>query len=222
LPEPISIKQFRNRKNLKDMVYQMLKQRILNGEYKPGDQLLIDKLVQQLRISRTPIKEAINQLNAEGIVDIFSQRGTFITSLSAKDIQDTVDVRKTLELFALEKLIDNLDEKDKVALKKWLRVPDGKQAADRRAVKLDDLNFHKYVIGASKNKELIRVYDMLFTKIQLVITYQNQTEQINLWTNEHAAIIKNILKKDLVKAKEALCRHLDQACSRLLQGQKHQ
>jgi DNA-binding GntR family transcriptional regulator len=204
------------------MVYQMLKQRILNGEYKPGDQLLIDKLVQQLRISRTPIKEAINQLNAEGIVDIFSQRGTFITSLSAKDIQDTVDVRKTLELFALEKLIDNLDEKDKVALKKWLRVPDGKQAPDRRAVKLDDLNFHKYVIGASKNKELIRVYDMLFTKIQLVITYQNQTEQINLWTNEHAAIIKNILKKDLVKAKEALCRHLDQACSRLLQGQKHQ
>jgi len=204
------------------MVYQMLEQRILNGEYKPGDQLLIDKLVQQLRISRTPIKEAINQLNAEGIVDIFSQRGTFITSLSAKDIQDTVDVRKTLELFALEKLIDNLDEKDKVALKKWLRVPDGKQAADRRAVKLDDLNFHKYVIGASKNKELIRVYDMLFTKIQLVITYQNQTEQINLWTNEHAAIIKNILKKDLVKAKEALCRHLDQACSRLLQGQKHQ
>ena len=222
MPEPISIKQFRNRKNLKDMVYQMLKQRILNGEYKPGDQLLIDKLVQQLRISRTPIKEAINQLNAEGIVDIFSQRGTFITSLSAKDIRDTVDVRKTLELFALEKLIDNLDEKDEVELKKWLRVPDGKQAADRRAVKLDDLNFHAYVIGASKNKELIRVYDMLFTRIQLVITYQNQTEQINLWTNEHAAIIKNILKKDLVKAKEALCRHLDQACSRLLQGQKHQ
>jgi DNA-binding GntR family transcriptional regulator len=218
----ISIRQFRNRKNLKDMVYQMLKQRILNGEYKPGDQLLIEKLVQQLRISRTPIKEAINQLQAEGIVDIFSQRGTFITSLSAEDIQDTFDVRKALELSALEKLIDNLDGKDEVELKKWLREPDGKQAADRRSLKLYDLNFHKYIIGASKNKELIRVYDTLFTKIQMVLTHPSQTEQIKLWTNEHAAIIKNILKKDVVKAKEALCKHLDQACNRLIQAQEQE
>lgn len=105
-------------------------------------------------------------------------------------------------MFILEKLIDNLDEKNEVELKKWLREHDAKQAADRRSVKLYDLNFRKHIISASKNNELIRVYDMLFTQIQLAVTYQNQTEEIKLWTNEHAATIKNILKKDLVKSKK--------------------
>jgi DNA-binding GntR family transcriptional regulator len=218
----INIEQIHNRRNLKDMVYQMLKQRILHGDYKPGEQLLIDKLVREFKVSRTPIKEAINQLDAEGLVDIFSQRGTFITNLSIKDIQDTFDVRKLLELFALEKLINTLSEEDKTALKKWLEEPEARLIADKRALKLYDLNFHKYIIDASKNHELIRVYDLLFTKIQLVITSPNQFDEAELWTNEHEAIIEHILTKDVVKAKEAMLRHLDQACRRLIRAQKHE
>jgi len=80
----ITVGDFHNRKSLKDMVYQIIRQRILDGQYQPGDQLSIDKLIKELKISRTPVKEAFNQLRTEGLIEIISQRGTYITKLSIK------------------------------------------------------------------------------------------------------------------------------------------
>jgi len=216
----ISVEDFHNRKSLKDMVYQMIRQRILDGEYRPGDQLSIDELTKELKISRTPVKEAFNQLHAEGLIQIISQRGTYVTKLSIKDIKDTFDLRKVLEIYALEELVKNLDKREENILKKWLNDPTHQITPGKASKKSYDVEFHKYIIKASRNNELIRVYDMLSAKIQLVISYPNKSDKEKTWLKEHKDIIESILKRDISKAKKALITHLDNAYRRIVEDIK--
>ncbi len=216
----ITVGDFHNRKSLKDMVYQIIRQRILDGQYQPGDQLSIDKLIKELKISRTPVKEAFNQLRTEGLIEIISQRGTYITKLSIKDIRDTFDLRKVLEIYALEDLIKNFDHKEEYILKKWLNEPTHQITPTKPSKKAYDVEFHKHIIRASGNNELIKIYDMLSAKIQLVISYPDQPGEEKIWLREHRDIIESILKRDILKAKKTLITHLDNAYNRIIESKK--
>src|SRR5712692_5955504 len=91
-----------NHANISDGVYEFLRRRILDHEYPPGYRFDLSGLADELGISRTPIREAMHRLEAEGLVDILPRRGTFVTTIELQEIAEGFDVRCALERFAAE------------------------------------------------------------------------------------------------------------------------
>ena len=82
---------------LREKVYQVIKDRIINGQYQPGQPLNEKEITEELQVSRTPFREAINALNEENLVQIFANRGIFVREITAKDLANSFEIRFLLE-----------------------------------------------------------------------------------------------------------------------------
>ena len=97
---------------LRDEVYDLLRERILSLRYPPNFRFDLSALEEQLGISRTPLKEAMQRLEAEGLVDIRPRRGTFVTGFDPQDIAESYDVRRVIECAAAETLAAYVTDAD--------------------------------------------------------------------------------------------------------------
>ena len=99
---------------LRDVVFQTLRQAILKGELQPGERLMEIKLAETLGVSRTPIREAIRKLELEGLVVMIPRKGAAVANITEKDTKDVLEVRRTLEMFAVEVACDRITEEQLV------------------------------------------------------------------------------------------------------------
>ncbi len=86
-----------NYKPLRDVVFENLREAILEGKLKPGQRLMEVQLAEQLGVSRTPVREAIRKLELEGLVVMLPRKGAYVANMSLKDIMDVLEVRASLE-----------------------------------------------------------------------------------------------------------------------------
>ena len=86
-----------SKSSLRDQVFQKLRSDILSGRYQPGDELVESTVGKELGVSRTPVREAIRQLELEGLVELIPNKGTIVNGISAKDVQDIYCIRSKLE-----------------------------------------------------------------------------------------------------------------------------
>jgi DNA-binding GntR family transcriptional regulator len=89
-----------NQTKISDQVYEYLRGEIISGRLAPGERLDLDRIVEQLKVSKMPIKEALGRLAGEGLVDIQSRRGTYVGRVDARDLAETFEVRRALEMLA--------------------------------------------------------------------------------------------------------------------------
>ncbi len=87
--------------NLHERVYVYLRDKILNNELKPGSKIIYEDIIKELGVSRTPLRDAINRLKQDGLIDVKPRSGSYVNLPNVKDIEDLYDVRKALELKAL-------------------------------------------------------------------------------------------------------------------------
>jgi GntR family transcriptional regulator, rspAB operon transcriptional repressor len=85
--------------NLNDVVYHLLRERILSRTFAPGERLDLDDLASRLEISRTPLKDALNRLAVEGLIEIQPRRGTFVTKPDAVKLDEAYKIRSAYELY---------------------------------------------------------------------------------------------------------------------------
>ena len=86
-----------NYKPLRDVVFENLREAILEGHLKPGQRLMEVQLAEQLGVSRTPVREAIRKLELEGLVVMLPRKGAYVANMSLKDIIDVLEIRSSLE-----------------------------------------------------------------------------------------------------------------------------
>lgn len=98
--------------NLNEVVYQLLRERILSYAFAPGQRLDLVELEQLLQVSRTPLKDAMNRLEIEGLVEIHARRGTFVASLDVDKLDDAYKVRSAYELYVALCLFKYLTSED--------------------------------------------------------------------------------------------------------------
>lgn len=91
-----------NRATLSDQIYDYLRGEILTGRVLPGERLDLGGLVARLKVSKMPVKEAIGRLATEGLLDVQAQRGTFISRVDPRELAETFEVRRALEMLAGE------------------------------------------------------------------------------------------------------------------------
>ena len=151
-----------------EIAYEQIRESILFGRISPGDHINENKLSSELGISRAPIREACRQLQNEGLVEISKNKGVFVVDLSAEEAVELYEIRIALEVLAVEKAAEKVDEKDLVLLTRC--VDDLKSA-----VKLNDptahqeaaVNFHQTIAGISGSLHLKKMINSVSNRISL-------------------------------------------------------
>ena len=96
--------------NIREEVYKLIRQRILDHNYPPGFRFDLSELETQLGISRTPLKEALQRLEIEGLVEIRPRRGTFVSQIDTQELMDNYGVRHALELYIARTALADVDQ----------------------------------------------------------------------------------------------------------------
>jgi DNA-binding GntR family transcriptional regulator len=225
-PPPLAIppvgQQFRN---LNHQVYTALLQAITDRRVAPGERLRLDQLAAQLHVSRTPIRDALSRLVAQGLVQPTGRRGLCVTRLSAEDLDQLYDLRLMCELYALEKgmrrvsapLLQELDR----SLAELVRLSASPNPSDRLPQSLADREFHARLVGLAGNPRLDQYYDDLNIHIHSVrvgpsLLTARARQAVN--AKEHGDILAALRRRHLAAAKAAVRRHIGNARRRALES----
>ena len=95
---------------IKEQVYEIIKDKILSGELKPGEKLIESRLADLLNVSRSPVREVLNELVGQGLLENIPNKGVFVKTLSVKDIYNIFEFREVMEKYAISKTIELLTD----------------------------------------------------------------------------------------------------------------
>ena len=200
---------------LSEKVYAVLKEKILKRELRPGEKVLIDEIAHQLGVSRTPVKDAVNRLAVEGLVEKVARRGTFVTQLTSRDVVELFDLRLLLELYAAEKILEKgkaelfLAEMGK-CMANMEKAINGDEYLDYEAFMSWDRDLHLSLIRLAANNHLLQIYQGLNIHIQIARAhYLNSVEGALQAQQEHEAIYEAFNNGNWEQVKKALSTHIN-------------
>src|ERR1700689_1925600 len=155
------------RRRAVDDVHQAIREAILDRRFPPRMRLNVEELASQLGVSLTPVRSAIQLLAAEGLVDVQSRSGTFVATLSHRDLEETFDIRCALECLAAEKAV--LTDRDIERARKLLAtlVKPVKNEAQQKLHEQANRDLHEIIIRASGNQRRAEMYDSLQAHIAM-------------------------------------------------------
>ncbi|MBK5294790.1 MAG: GntR family transcriptional regulator [Acidobacteriia bacterium] len=199
-----------------DAVYEILRDRILSSQFKPGERLHIDDLSAKLGVSFTPVRHAIHQLAAEGLVEVRPRKGTFVASLNNKDVEETFDIRCALECLAAEKAVSHITP-DQLAAIKQLLVSLSRPVVtreDRKSHERDNSEFHRAIVAAAGNQRLVEIYEDLNAHLQIGRAHTGSDDESSRFSQEqaeHVAIVEALDRRDSAALVRALRQHISRA-----------
>ena len=203
---------------LRDVVFNTLRQAILRGELKPGERLMEIQLANKLGVSRTPIREAIRKLELEGLVLMIPRRGAEVAEITEKSLRDVLEVRGALEELAVklacQKITDAQIQELRVAEKAFELAL---QSGDVTTYAEADVKFHDVIYIATDNQRLIQLLSNLREQMyRYRVEYLKREEAHETLLIEHKRIIETIAKRDMDAAVDAVCQHIDNQVSAVI------
>lgn len=196
---------------IRDQVYQLLKEEICDGKYEPGYWLQEKEVADRLRVSRSPVREALRQLTRDGLVRDIPNKGVFVREFSIRDIQDVFDLRIMMESFALLHTDPGLDTASKETLLEMLgRIEQGHTQGDRKTYIEADILFHHYLIELCGNDFLVKAYGDIYSMIKQFCIYSLiDLQRFDESMVEHREIAHAVVTGQLEEAERLDRRHLE-------------
>ena len=200
---------------LVEQVYGIIKDKIINLELNLGQRIDIQKIATELGISQTPVREALNRLAKDRLININPRKGYYVTDISPEDMEEIYDIRRIFEVYALDSAIENIDlyklKKLKQKMEEELR---GRITRKKRKTKFEiDKQLHLLIVNSSKNKKLKEMYYEIYDFIKI---FQRMNPGFKETLEEHIALIDTIIKKDTEEAKKLLAVHIENAKGRII------
>lgn len=200
---------------IKQQVYESLKQRIIRGLYGRGQQLRQEVLAQDFGVSRIPVREALLQLEKEGLVEFFPYKGAVVTSLSADEIREVFEIRYILESAALEFATQTMSDEDyrnaESILDETDRMTDPEQWVGM------NWKFHSFLYSFSKRPRLLELINNQHQSIDRYIrVYLRLMNFQEASTEAHREMLRACRRGDLCEAKRLLGRHQEEARDRIV------
>jgi DNA-binding GntR family transcriptional regulator len=181
-------------------VLERLRALILTGEYGPDERLIEEQLAERLGVSRTPVRQALTMLEAEGLVEITPNRGATVCSFSIEDVWDIYDLRAVLEGHAARRAAGRIERRELERMRELAREMEGlpgqfdDHEEEIRALVALNQEFHGTIVEASRNRRLERLI--------------NRTVEIPLmfkafyWYTLHERTISNHYHRQILEALE--------------------
>ncbi len=206
VPFPVPVK----RQPAADRVYAHVKQGVLERRYEGGALLTEGELAEAVGVSRTPVREALLRLEAEGLIRLYPKKGALVLPVSAQEIADVVETRLLVEVHAARKAVPA--PAALVARLEELLAQQREQAAtgDLAAAAVTDRCFHAEIVRSGGNEILSRLYDQLRDR-QLrmgVAVLHSHPDRIAKTLSEHAEILQALRSGDAERAVELVHRHI--------------
>lgn len=193
----------------KEVIVEILREAILSGELQPGDRLLQDELAERLNVSATPVREALRQLEAEGILTHSPHKGVRVADVKLEDTRETYLIRSALEALATRLATPNLDEAAIERLQD-LQVQMEARIQNDELLELRKLNqeFHMIIYQAARMPRLLKMIRNLWTQFPWDTLYvlPGRAQES---AAEHQKIIDTIVNGDAEQAATRMQEHIE-------------
>src|SRR5882757_5156965 len=189
--------------------YLRIRELIVSLDMPPGSVVNEGRLREELRIGRTPIREALQRLALENLVRSIPHRGTFVTDVNITDLARITEVRVVIEAHAARLAAERLAGPDRVAVQELLAVLEGGGAADQRELMRLDQQIHRQIYRAARNSFLESTLER-YLNLSLRLWYLVVDQEVRLReaVAEHAELLRAVLAGDGSRAENSMRRHV--------------
>jgi len=197
---------------LAEQAYGLVKQAIFDFELMPGDRFSEAELSQATGVSRTPLRQALQQLQREGFVQVFPKSGWQVAPLDFDVFDQLYDLRVLLESHAVQRLCQ-IEERPQLRTLAdvWL-VPPGERNVDPDEVRRLDESFHNELVRASGNAEMARVHQEITERIRIVRRLDfTKRPRVAATYDEHARILRAVTRRRAEEAMRLVAAHIEQS-----------
>jgi DNA-binding GntR family transcriptional regulator len=201
-----------DRPNLRDQVYDIVKNMIIVREIKPSEKINEEQLAERLRVSRTPIRETLCRLENEGIVQVVPRRGAFVIKQCKERIIEILQIREVLEGLVAWLVAKNRDEMTIEKIKKCLEKINAIPEEDGHLMEYTkaDIEFHSLLLEASKNQMLQNMMETVNAHLQIIrlrtVVLPGRAKKT---VEEHYPILEAIKKGDAKAAEKWMRKHIE-------------
>ena len=208
------------RTSLTSVVAEKLREKIVQGEIQEGEQLRQDAIAQEFAVSRIPVREALRQLEVEGLITIVPHRGAVVSLLSCDEIEELFEIRAILEPEVLRASIPNLKEADFEKAEQILETYDAALRNEGDISEWGRLNwqFHSTLYAGANRPQFMNVIRTInyngerYIRLQLYLTRALERAR-----KEHHMLLGFSKKRNIQDACELLARHIRTAGKSLSQ-----
>ncbi|MBM7714331.1 DNA-binding GntR family transcriptional regulator [Bacillus thermophilus] len=209
-----------NKSTIVKNVTKRLRKAILDGTLKEGDRLIQEEWAERLKVSRMPIREALTQLQIEGLVELVPHKGAVVTPITKDNIEEIYHLRSMLEGLAVEKSLPYLTEEDKQHLYDILIQMETLELTDETNDQYIQLNasFHQTLRSGCPWPRVQKMVEMLgISPIapNLLIDYYQETQR------EHRLIYEAALRGDPAELRAAVEYHILRTKNNLIKCMEH-
>ena len=202
--------------SLAEEITSILRSRIITGEYEMGEKLIENKIAKELKVSRTPVRDAFKELTKDGLVEYVPNKGCFAKGFSKKDMADIYKVRTAVEQLAIEMAIEDKDEETMQRLREQLEVMNfyTEQKMSDRLLQANE-EFHNLIYQMTKSRFIVQVLKSYQDYVHLArkSTLSKETNLPEIY-QEHVQILETLEAGDIERAKEVVAKHLDGSAHR--------
>lgn len=209
-----------NHRTLRERILSAIRAAIVNGQIRQGTRIMEPELAERFGISRTPIREAIRQLESEGLISVIPRKGAIVAFISPQDVSNFYELKMILEGHAARLAAKNLTENDLTKMETVNRQIEAASVKKNPGRVLDLHNeFHEIFLRACGNDKLhaiVQSLDMQFQPYRLIPampgrvkgSIRQHTEIIEAFRRKDAARAEELVRKDALYGKNLLLRKL--------------
>lgn len=198
-------------KPIREIIYEHLRQAILEGVMKPGERIVERDIAAKFNASRTPVREALRKLESEGLIEYLARRGVIVRGFNVGEVEEIYNIRKVLECLAIRSAIKNITADRITELKRI--VQELEQVENGNAVKTTFQGLHEFddLIADTANMPILKGF------LQTLKESLQRYRRINLShhprrrdaVKEHQQILQAIIDRDVERAEEVVKLHVD-------------
>lgn len=199
------------RESLGEVAYRHLFQGFLNNELVPGTRLLMDELAEQMDISRTPVREALQRLEREGVIEPHGRRGYVVREVTTEELDHRYQAREAIEGFAVEQITAQGGEAVVELRKQYTELIKRPQSTPEE-VFLANRDFHRLTVEALHNDLLEEAFDLVWNRSLTsgiwVRMLEASDDVVGDFDRVHSALLDIIESGDVDRAHAAVVEHI--------------
>lgn len=196
-------------------------QALVDGRIRPGERLVEENIARELNVSRSPVRQALQEMARQGIVVIVPRIGASVSTWSAVDIEDFGRLRVLIECLGARQAAVRITPEELEALDEWVaRMAAAMRAKDLNALIDSDIGFHRAIARASHNASLIQIFDSMVLRIRMFMVVEKHLYPSAIGRQQslaaHNAICRALSDHDEQQAHDTMQEHIGSSAQNLL------
>ena len=215
---PLSNLQHAEPRTLKENVIEIIRQSIIDGSMAPGTEFNQAQIADQLGVSRGPVREALGQLEQEGLIETTPYKGVIVTRLTRRYVEELYSVRRALETLAVERVVDRLQPENLDTLNQIIEeMGDAARAGDSDHLVMLDLRFHEYILEVADHELVLRLWRLLEVGVQRCLHLRHEIYTfLDEVVGSHPTLVTALGARDKAHVVQILNEHIAESEAHIL------